>query len=82
MGRRESEGDRMDEREDEEEEEEPALGVRIRVLHGGEGEGMGNDKKAEEEGLRVELRWMVGLDSVLFESFCGMIKREVCGSGK
>jgi len=29
------------------------------------------------EGMRVTIRWLKGHDSVLFESFCGMIKRKL-----
>jgi 23S rRNA (adenine1618-N6)-methyltransferase len=30
-----------------------------------------------ESGARVTVRWLKGHDSVLFESFCGMIKRKI-----
>jgi 23S rRNA (adenine1618-N6)-methyltransferase len=26
---------------------------------------------------KVEVRWLKGIDSVMFESFCGMLKREL-----
>ncbi|BCR94884.1 DUF890 domain protein [Aspergillus luchuensis] len=31
----------------------------------------------DEKGVRVIVRWLKGKDSVLFESFCGMLKRKV-----
>lgn len=33
----------------------------------------------EEGAVRVVVRWLKGADSVLFESFCGMIKRKLEG---
>jgi 23S rRNA (adenine1618-N6)-methyltransferase len=33
----------------------------------------------EEKGVRVLIRWFKGTDSVLFESFCGMVKRKLEG---
>ncbi|KAE8166707.1 DUF890 domain protein [Aspergillus tamarii] len=33
----------------------------------------------EEKGVRVLVRWLKGTDSVLFESFCGMVKRKLEG---
>ena len=32
---------------------------------------------AEERGVRVMVRWLKGSESVLFESFCGMLKRKL-----
>ena len=42
----------------------PALGFKIRL------EGLGG-------GAVVKVRWLQGRDSVLFESFCGMLKRQL-----
>ncbi|KAB8234106.1 DUF890 domain protein [Aspergillus alliaceus] len=33
----------------------------------------------EEKGVRVLIRWLKGTDPVLFESFCGMVKRKLEG---
>ena len=71
-------GDGMDE-DSEDEEEEPALGVRIRVRErelqdSDEAGGMAGGKNG---GLEVDVRWLVGRDHVLFESFCGWLKRVV-----
>ncbi|KAE8145564.1 DUF890 domain protein [Aspergillus avenaceus] len=33
----------------------------------------------EKEGVRVLIRWLKGTDTVLFESFCGMVKRKLEG---
>ena len=49
--------------EDEEDEKEPALAFRIQV------------RPAATDELEVQIRWLQGEDSVLFESFCGMLKR-------
>ncbi|KAK9545548.1 hypothetical protein V6000_009962 [Aspergillus fumigatus] len=35
--------------------------------------------RLDEKSVRVVVRWLKGLDSVLFESFCGMLKRKVEG---
>lgn len=47
-----------------------ALGVRlqIRLVRG---------QKPDEEEVRVLVRWAQGTDTVLFESFCGMVKRKL-----
>jgi len=33
--------------------------------------------KAAENDVEILIRWLKGTDSVLFESFCGMLKRKV-----
>lgn len=52
--------------EDSEEDEEPALGFKVQV-------------RQWQEGSVVEvcIRWLQGNQSVLFESFCGMLKRQI-----
>ena len=48
------------------EQEEPALGVKVRLA-------------VKKQGVAALLvRWLQGRDSVLFESFCGMLKRQLC----
>ena len=47
-------------------EAEMALGFKIHV-----------GKTLEETGVQVTIRWLKGHDSVLFESFCGMVKRKL-----
>lgn len=54
----------MDEEEDDDD-GGPALGFKIRL------------KEGNEEGTEVMVRWLQGRDSVLFESFCGMLKRQL-----
>ncbi|KAL9604158.1 MAG: hypothetical protein Q9219_000746 [cf. Caloplaca sp. 3 TL-2023] len=44
---------------------EPALGFKIQLTVG------------EDGGTFVRVRWLVGRENVLFESFCGMLKRRV-----
>lgn len=51
---------------DHDEEVEMALGFKIHV-----------EKKSGEAGVRVTIRWLKGHDTVLFESFCGMLKRKI-----
>ncbi|KAF4183470.1 hypothetical protein CNMCM8694_004974 [Aspergillus lentulus] len=46
-----------------------ALGFKIQLKQDG----------LDEKCVRVVVRWLKGLDSVLFESFCGMLKRKVEG---
>lgn len=56
-------GDYEDEEEDDD--DDPALGFKIRlqgIIH---------------EGYAIHIRWLLGHDSVLFESFCGMLKRQM-----
>ena len=52
---------------EEDDEEGMALGFKIRV------EGVSGG----QAGIRVVIRWIKGNDSVLFESFCGMVKRKL-----
>ncbi|KAF6232515.1 hypothetical protein HO173_009183 [Letharia columbiana] len=47
---------------------EPALGFKIQL------------RKENEGGVGVMVRWLQGRDSVLFESFCGMLKRQLKAS--
>lgn len=51
--------------------EEVALGVRVqlKLVHGQIPEAKGE--------VQVLIRWVQGTDSVLFESFCGMLKRKM-----
>lgn len=48
-------------------EKKAALGFKIQL----------KQDRAVEEGPTVVVRWLKGTDSVLFESFCGMLKRKV-----
>ena len=50
--------------DEEEEDGEAAIGFKIRLV-------------AAENGQVVQVRWLRGKDSVLFESFCGMLKRQI-----
>jgi 23S rRNA (adenine1618-N6)-methyltransferase len=49
-------------------ESKAALGFKVQVKKTG---------ALEEKGTTVIIRWLKGEDSVLFESFCGMVKRKV-----
>lgn len=49
------------------EEIEAALGVKIQL----------KQDKLVENGSVVSIRWLKGRDKVLFESFCGMLKRKL-----
>ena len=50
--------------DEEEDDEHPVLGFKIQMSPG-------------EGGQMIQVRWMQGKDSVLFESFCGMLKRQM-----
>ena len=52
---------------DDVEEIEAALGVKIQL----------KQDKLLENGYVVSIRWLKGRDKVLFESFCGMLKRKL-----
>jgi len=57
--------------EESDEEEVIKLGFKVEVRRG------------EEEGevVAVGLRWVRGVDAVLWESFCGMVRRGLVGGG-
>ncbi len=48
-----------------EDDTEPALGFKIHL------------QQRQVGDVEVQLRWLQGKDSVLFESFCGMLKRQL-----
>ncbi|KAE8354119.1 DUF890 domain protein [Aspergillus coremiiformis] len=50
-------------------ESKAALGFKVHVRKEG----------IEEKGVRILIRWLKGTDSVLFESFCAMVKRKLEG---
>ncbi len=52
---------------EEDEDPEIALGFKIHV----------EPNPGGESGAKVTIRWLRGHDSVLFESFCGMVKRKL-----
>lgn len=52
--------------------EEVALGVRVQLK-------LVQVKEQETKQVQVLIRWIQGTDSVLFESFCGMVKRKMEG---
>ena len=57
----------MDTEHDGTEQEEPALGFKIML------------KPGEKSGsMEVLIRWLKGNDTVLYESFCGMLRRKLC----
>lgn len=51
---------------------DPELGVRIQSK-------IVSTKDSEERAVEVVISWIQGTDSVLFESFCGMLKRKLEG---
>ncbi|KAI9849376.1 MAG: hypothetical protein M1838_000181 [Thelocarpon superellum] len=59
-------GEDEDDEDDEDDETEPALGIKIQLRVGYQG-----------SGVDVMIRWLKGRDSVIFESFCGMLKRKM-----
>jgi len=52
---------------EEDDEDHMALGFKIRI----------NEASGGQAGIRVVIRWVKGHDTVLFESFCGMVKRKL-----
>ncbi|KAI9770160.1 MAG: Methyltransferase-like protein 16 [Candelina submexicana] len=71
-------GDEDEDMSDEEEdEEEVALGFKIEV--GGMKKDGKEEAEGEEQGTEVRIRWLRGKESVLFESFCGMVRRKLTG---
>ena len=50
--------------DDDDDEQQPALGFKIQMSAG-------------EGGQVIQVRWLQGRDSILFESFCGMLKRQM-----
>lgn len=60
----------MVEEDDDEEEDEMAFGFKISIEEV-------NRENLEPEGARAVIRWLKGVDSALFESFCGMVKRKL-----
>ena len=70
--RRGNEQDEKGEDDDDEEEEEenakpPRLGCKIRL----------SPSHVEKDGVQILIRWIMGNDSVLFESFCGMLRNQM-----
>jgi len=64
-----------DKKEDSDEEtdvEEMQFGFKISILSGEAEEGK------EQDNGKVAIRWIKGDNSVIFESFCGMVKRVIC----
>ncbi|KAI9732277.1 MAG: hypothetical protein M1818_007596 [Claussenomyces sp. TS43310] len=55
------------EEEDNDDEDDMAFGFKIYL----------EERGGEQEGIEVTVRWLKGDDSVLFESFCGMVKRKL-----
>ena len=64
--RRKHKSDSLPDAEDEDEEEsgKASFVFKIRL-------------KEAKAGTEVDVRWLQGFDSVLFESFCGMLKRQM-----
>ena len=59
--------DDEDEDQEDQEDHEPALAAKITV----------SSSKEAHHTVVVNIRWLIGRDTVLFESFCGMVKREI-----
>ena len=58
-------GSTNDASDNESDDSEPAFGFKVQL------------KSSEKGSVEVLVRWIRGRDSVLFESFCGMLKREL-----
>lgn len=57
-----------DDDDDDEDDAEAALGFKIQVVPSA-------DTEEKGKAVEVKVRWLLGADHVLFESFCGMVKR-------
>ncbi|KAL8669648.1 MAG: hypothetical protein Q9168_005774 [Polycauliona sp. 1 TL-2023] len=62
----ETSAEKSDQDDDDEDVDEAALGFKIQLTR-------------EGEAVAVSIRWLQGADCVLFESFCGMVKRQTGG---
>lgn len=56
-----------------------ALGFRVQLTMESDTVRTGDETKTEKKEVKVLVRWLKGTDSVLFESFCGMVKRKLEG---
>ncbi|KAL4760859.1 DUF890 domain protein [Aspergillus foveolatus] len=56
-----------------------ALGFRVQLAMESDTVRTGDETKTEKKEVKVLVRWLKGTDSVLFESFCGMVKRKLEG---
>jgi 23S rRNA (adenine1618-N6)-methyltransferase len=56
-----------------------ALGFRVQLAMGPDTVRTGDEIRTEKKNVKVLVRWLKGTDSVLFESFCGMVKRKLEG---
>ena len=54
--------------DNESDDDEPVLGFKVQLV------------SSEKGSVEVLVRWIQGRDSVLFESFCGMLKRQLTKS--
>lgn len=62
--------------------DEPALGFKISLAEVSFQPGTQSHFSDESSNLvEVTVRWVFGNDSILFESLCGMLKRETAGAG-
>ena len=79
-GEREVEMDSEEEDSGDESESEPALGFKITFLSKkGHQETKGREdwEERKKEEVEIVVRWLLGRDSVLFESFVGMLRRRI-----
>ena len=58
--------------EEDDEEQEPGLVARISLLQ---------DPQKNAHGTKVQVRWLQGREAVVFESFCGWLKRKLEARG-
>ncbi|KAL4992743.1 hypothetical protein BDW68DRAFT_148726 [Aspergillus falconensis] len=54
-----------------------ALGFRVQLAKGSDAVETWGETRTEEKSVKILVRWLKGMDSVLFESFCGMMKRKL-----
>ncbi|KAI9715566.1 MAG: hypothetical protein M1812_005870 [Candelaria pacifica] len=72
-GDEDEDGDQDEDEEMSSEEDKVALGFKIEIHR------IRKTEDEDKEGTEVRIRWLKGKESVLFESFCGMVRRKLIG---
>ena len=57
--------------DDEDDDPQPALGFKIEIRR------VAGSEDEKKKCVRMRVRWLKGRDPVLYESFCGMLKRQL-----
>lgn len=68
--------------EDEDEDDEPALGFKISLREVDASQSQAQADASVGYAVEIIVRWVLGAESVLFESFCGMLKRKMAATNE